>query len=94
MNQLDRSGLFKQDLSELAEKFHSGQANEHADHSDTQRLRSSFDGTIERCDVDTGNQLFTLKGHGSDGNHVAWSPDFKSLASGSWDKGLILWGIP
>ena len=35
----------------------------------------------------------TLNGHGSDVWSVAWSPDGRTLASGSWDKTIKLWEV-
>lgn len=50
--------------------------------------------TIQVWDVDTGNPLATLRGtHTEPIRALAFSPDGKILASGSWDMGIKLWDI-
>jgi|JI61114DRNA_FD_contig_31_4026002_length_3364_multi_4_in_0_out_0_3 WD40 repeat protein len=41
--------------------------------------------------VQTGELLDTLKGHTSEITSLAFSPDGKQLASGSWDRSVRLW---
>jgi len=39
----------------------------------------------------TGTLLYTYRGHSGPVNAVAWSPDSKRIASGSWDSTVQVW---
>jgi WD40 repeat protein len=47
-----------------------------------------------KCDAQTRQELATLKGHADYVSDVAFSPDNKTLASGSADKAVKLWDVP
>jgi WD40 repeat protein len=61
----------------------------------TGRLWSGdHDGMVKLSDVATGRELATLKGNTDAVFSVAYSPDGKTLASGSWDDTTIkLWDV-
>ena len=52
------------------------------------------DKTIKFWDVPEGKLLKTLTGHSFFIKSIAFSPDGKILASGSWDKTIKLWSVP
>ena len=53
----------------------------------------SADNTIKLWDVETGQEIRTLKGHDGVVYSVNFSPDGKTLVSGSWDKTIKLWNV-
>jgi WD40 repeat protein len=52
-----------------------------------------MDNTIKLWNVETGEEIRTLKGHDSSVNSVNFSPDGKTLVSGSWDNTIKLWNV-
>jgi COMPASS component SWD3 len=54
---------------------------------------SAADATIRIWDTATGKHLHTLEGHLAGISTIAWSPDSKTLASGSDDKSIRLWDV-
>src|SRR5262249_19636426 len=48
-------------------------------------------GTLRLWDVVTGKELRPFGGHSRGVGHVAFAPDGKTLASGSWDRTGRLW---
>ena len=55
--------------------------------------RLSFKHTVRLWDVATGRDILTLTGHTDDVNSVSFSPDGKTLASGSDDDTIRLWDV-
>ena len=49
--------------------------------------------TIDLWDIETGKHKKTLKGHKESIESLAFSPDGKTLASGSLDNTIILWDV-
>ncbi len=54
---------------------------------------AAADATIRIWDTATGKHLHTLEGHLAGVSTIAWSPDSKTLASGSDDKAIRLWDV-
>ena len=55
-------------------------------------LASGSSSEVRLWDVDSGAQVQTLEeGHTWEVSSVTYSPDGKTLASGSWDGGIRLW---
>jgi len=56
-------------------------------------LSGSRDETLISWDIESGNEINTLSGHGSVVNAVAVTPDGKRAVSGSSDNTLKVWDI-
>lgn len=54
---------------------------------------ASFDSTVRLWDVDQGKCIHTLTRHQEPVYSVAFSPDGKFLASGSFDKCVHIWNV-
>jgi len=54
---------------------------------------SSADQTAKVWDLDTGKELFTLRGHARPVGRVAFNPDGTRLASGSTDGIVRIWDV-
>lgn len=52
------------------------------------------DPSVQLYDTKTGELMTTLHGHTGYMQCLAFSPDGKSLASGSWDTTVLLWDVP
>ncbi len=56
-------------------------------------FRASFDSTVRLWEVEKGTCLHTLRKHADPVYSIAFSPDGKYLASGSFDKWLYIWSV-
>jgi transducin (beta)-like 1 len=54
-------------------------------------VSASFDSTVRLWDIDRGACIYTLTKHTEPVYSVAFSPDGKFLASGSFDKFVHIW---
>jgi len=61
--------------------------------AERERIFNCIAGTILLWDVATQTRVGELKGHTNDVESVAYSPDGKTLASGSRDKTILLWDV-
>ena len=55
---------------------------------------ASFDSTVRLWEMDRGTCLHTLRKHADPVYSIAFSPDGKLLASGSFDKWVYVWSVP
>ncbi|NEQ68332.1 MAG: hypothetical protein F6J86_28865 [Symploca sp. SIO1B1] len=53
----------------------------------------SSDKTIKLWDIETGQEIRTLRGHNQEVNSVSFNPDGNVLATGSGDKTIKLWDV-
>jgi WD40 repeat protein len=56
-------------------------------------LASLGSSTVKLWDVRTGKERASLKGHTGGVSCVTYSPDGKTLASGSYDATIKLWDV-
>jgi WD40 repeat protein len=56
-------------------------------------VSGSDDNTIKLWNVETGQEIRTLKGHDNSVSSVNFSPDGKTLVSGSADNTIKLWNL-
>ena len=56
-------------------------------------MSGSADNTIKLWNVETGQEIRTLKGHDNYVRSVNFSPDGKTLVSGSADRTIKLWNL-
>ena len=60
---------------------------------DGSTLAVGTDNAVTLWDVTKGQQLTTLNGHTDKVSSVAFSPDGKSVVSGSWDRSVKFWDV-
>jgi WD40 repeat protein/beta-lactamase regulating signal transducer with metallopeptidase domain len=60
---------------------------------DGKRLAVAHAQSVRVLDLETGKQLRQFDGHGQGVTDVAWSPDGKTLLSGSYDNTARLWDV-
>jgi len=56
-------------------------------------VSGSGDKTVKVWDAQTGQEMFTIKGHSEGVSSVSFSPDGKRIVSGSYDKTVKVWDI-
>jgi WD40 repeat protein len=61
---------------------------------DAKMLATASKEVIQVWDLSSGKELCRLFGHTADISSLAFSPDGKRLASGSWDTTVLLWDVP
>ncbi len=70
-----------------------GRVNYLAVSPDGKRLAIALANSVRLLDLETGQQVRQFDGHTADVTSVAWSPDAKTLLSGSYDNSARLWDV-
>jgi WD40 repeat protein len=102
--QSDLPGVWLYNLGQIQDKprllqidyqGHPGLSAESVAFSPDGRLLAAggYDYTVRLWDVESGEQIAVLPGHGDTVDAVAFSPDGKLLASGSWYHEVWLWDV-